>query len=494
MLAAAGGLLLYAGHPPVDIGLAGLVALVPLLVLAREVSVRAGFGWGLLSGLCFFVPLLSWIGRFGLLPWGLLALIQALAPAAFVAGMAAWGQRPGRIVAAAVWWVALEGVRGAVPLGGFPWGLLGYTQHDDEVFLQVARTLGVAGIGLLLAAYAAALEEALARWSWRPLMAAAAILGLALSARLVPLPPATGRSLDIAAVQGLDVELGPVVDREDITRARRIAQLQLETTRRLVGAGPAPALTVWPENSLDADFRVEPQVGALVDETLALLDGGALLASALLDGPREDTLRNAVVQVATGGEVVATHLKRRLVPFGEYVPLRALLGDFPPLRAIARDQVPGTTATVFTIDGAKVAPVTCFESIYPALVHDQVEAGAELLVVSTNNSSFGRTAASDQHLAASELRAVETGRWVLQAGISGVSGVVDPLGRVAQRTDLYEQTVVRARLPLVRGATPALTVAEPLRLGVTAVGLLGCAWLTGVALAAGRRARKDHGA
>lgn len=480
-----GGALLVAGHAPVSLVGAGWVAVTPLLLVARSVSassrrpVRAGAGWGLLAGLVAFLPLLSWISRFGLLPWVLLSLVQGATVAAFVAGVAAWGPRRGRAAAAVVLWVALEAVRSSVPLGGFPWGLLGLTQSGGGPLLDLARVLGVLGVSGALVAVAAAVEAALARprEALRPLLGGLGVVALAaLVGAVAPRPVETGETVDIAGVQGYDLALAPVVDREDVERVTDVAEQQLaETVRMAAAGGGAPDVTVWPENSLDTDPRTAPQVQALVEDALDALDGGRLVANALLSGPQPRTFLNALVAFSPDGGVGQVYVKRRLVPFGEYVPFRSVFGDFGPLRAIVADGVPGDGPEVFELAGARIGPVTCFESIFPEVVRSQVRAGAQVLVVSTNNSSFGRTAASEQHLMHSQLRAVETGRWILHAGISGISGVVDPRGRVTQQTELFEPTTVRADLPLVEGETLATRVGwlvGPLCVMLSACGLV----------------------
>jgi len=286
-------------------------------------------------------------------------------------------------------------------------------------------------------------------------------------------PEPTGKTIDIAAVQGNTLELPPVVDRDDLERVEAVAELQLAATRLLDEAaeGP-PAVAVWPENALDADPRSDPELGAAVAEALRILEGGSLLAGVLLDGQDEGTFLNTIAQFDASGQIVDVYEKRKLVPFGEYVPWRSVLGDFPPLRAIANDGMPGTEPGVFEVAGARIGPVTCFESIFPNIVHSQVRAGADVLVVTTNNASFGRTPASAQHLTFSQLRAVETGRWVLHAGISGISAVVDPRGRITERTELFEQAIVRADLPLIEARTLATRVGDwPGRIALAASAL-----------------------
>jgi len=481
---------------------AGWVAVAPLLLLGRSLAasssrrpVAAGAGWGLLAGLVAFLPLLAWISRFGLLPWLLLSFVQALSIAAFVAGVAAWGARRGWSAWAVVLWVALEAVRSAVPLGGFPWALLGLTQSAGSPLLGFARVAGVLGVSGALVAVSTTLvaaAEAAARRprsALRPLLGGAVVVAVVwLAGTVAPRPAETGDTVDIAGVQGYDVALAPSIDRNDVARVRDVAEQQLaETVRMATDAGEPPEVTVWPENSLDTDPRTAPQVQALVDEALDVLDGGRLLANALLAGPTPQTYVNALVAFTVDGDVGQVYAKRRLVPFGEYVPLRSVFGGFGPLRAITADGVPGEGPVVFELAGARIGPVTCFESIFTDVVRSQVRAGAQVLVVSTNNSSFGRSPASAQHLQASQLRAVETGRWVLHAGISGVSGVVDPSGRVSQRTELFEPTTVRADLPLVEGETLHTRLGWAVAPLSVALALAGVAVLTVRRLRSGRR-------
>ena len=497
--AAAGGLLLFAGHPPLDQAWAGWVALAPLLALARDTGRgprpwRSGFGWGFLAGLVFFLPLLTWISRFGIAPWVLLAAVEALFVAAFVALVAGWGERAGRPVLGVVAWVALEWARSHVPLQGFPWGVLGYSQHGGGPLLPAARSLGVLGISLLLAAIAAALEAAVAGRAWRRPRGAVAPLAVVVGAVVLGAvvggspPPDTGETVDIAGIQGNTIELPPFVDRGNTQRVEDIAALMVETTQALAtDERGAPDIVVWPENSLDADPRAVPALAEKVAQAQAAIGDAVLLAGTLLDGPQEGTFRNTIVQFAPDGSLTEIYDKRVLVPFGEYVPWRPLLGGLPPLQAIPNDAIAGTEAKVFRVGQTVVGPVTCYESIFPRLVRQQVRAGAEVLVVTTNNASFGRSPASRQHLAFSQVRAVETGRWALHAGISGISAVVDPRGRLEQRTELFERAFVRRDLPLVTAQTVYVRVGD-------VVGPL-CAVLTLLLLLVGalgrRRARRS---
>ena len=478
--AALAGGLLYAAHPPLDQGWVGLVALVPLLGALRVVSagprpLRNGGILGFLAGTLFFGMLLNWISRFGVLPWALLTITQAAYMALFGAIVAAWGNRRGRGIVAVLVWVGLEVGRSRFPLGGFPWGVLGVTQHGGGPVLDAARIGGVFLVSAVAASISVALETILAftwsRWfhpvtrrghDFAPgsrssvLASLSFLLALVVALPLLPAAPApTGDTIDMAAVQGNDIELPPTVDRLNRVRIERVVARMAAATQQLIEA-PAPDLVVWPENSLDNDYRQDPKLADLVAQTKRSIDDAPLLAGTLLDGPRPGTAYNTLAIIGDDEEITQAYRKRKLVPFGEYVPARRWLDWFPPLEQIPIDYLPGDGPELFEIGSARVGPVTCFESVFARIVHDQVRAGAEVLVVSTNNASFGRTAASRQHLAFSQVRAVETGRWILHAGISGISGVVDPQGVVTQRTQLFEQAVVRADLPLVEEDTVAL--------------------------------------
>lgn len=485
------GLALLAGHEPVGWGWAGVVALVPLSLLAREASVgprplRAGFGWGLLAGAAFFGPLLWWIHNVGeIAAWPLLTAVLAPFVGGWVALLAWWGERRGRAVLAVSAWVALEMVRTVAPFGGFPWGQLGYTQANAGPLLDAARGVGVLGLTALLAAIAIAIErgavavgravrtapagagdppravlpggEQIARAGSGPL---AAMIGLLVVGTVAPGAPAepTGETVDIAAIQGFDTAGSTG---RDLGRSRFVADGQLEVTRQVAASAEGPPdLAVWPENALDHDVldpTSHPELRQRLDAGLAALDGAPLLSGMIEERPANRFV-NSMVAFGTEGEVLDRYDKRQYVPFGEYVPFRELIEWMPPLERVPRDGIEGDGPEVMDLAGAKIGSVICFEVVWPGLVHEQVEAGAEVLVVATNNSSFGESVASDQHIAFSQLRAVETGRWVVHAALSGRSALVAPDGTVHQRTGLYEQDVVRGDVPLIAERTMAMTV------------------------------------
>jgi apolipoprotein N-acyltransferase len=518
-LALVGGLALYAAHPPIGQAWLGLLAVAPLAALGRDVlgdrrPLRAALGWGTVAGLTFFLPLISWIVHIGeWVAWPALALVQAGFVGLFVVLVALWGERPWRPVWVVLAWVAVEAVRSVAPLGGFGWGVLGYSQADGGPLLGLARSFGVLGVSAAAAAIGAAVEELVHRvrvaaavhraeeerslpvaaWGEVGFGAARSSL-LAILALLVAgvvlsgAPPAASeRTVEIAAVQGLDAE-GDTG--RYLSRALRIAaDMRAATAAAVAGAQGLPDLMVWPENAIDGDPLANPELGAIVDDALGLLDGRPLLTGAIEDGEEPGTHRNSMLLLDGAPVPTDRYVKRRLVPFGEYVPARDLLAWYPPLARVPSDGIAGTEPRVIEAAGARIGAGICFDVVFPRLFHEQVREGADVLVLATNNASYGRTPMSDQHIAFSQLRAVETGRWVVHAALSGRSAIVDPQGRVHQRTGQYEQAVIRADIPLVEGTTLATRLGDAV--GWTAVALVlgGLAWVGWGA----RRARRAVG-
>jgi apolipoprotein N-acyltransferase len=245
---------------------------------------------------------------------------------------------------------------------------------------------------------------------------------------------------------------------------------------REVEAGrlPRPAFVVWPENSTDRDPRVDTTVGLMIDGAVKQV-GVPVVVGAVLD--KGENVENAGVVWDPVTGFGATYVKRHLVPFGEYVPFRDTLTPwFGRLALIPRDFVPADRAASDPLDvaGVRLGDVICFEVAYDGLVRDGVRDGAELLVVQTNNATFGRSDLTHQQLAMSRIRAVEHGRAVLVAATSGISAVFTPDGRVVDRSGIFTRDLLVHTVPLSEGRTLAT------RLGAWPEWLLAGVGLAGV--------------
>lgn len=458
--AVAGGVLLYTGFPPRSWWFLAPVGIAVLVISVRGVPIRTALVLGYLAGLGLFVPLLPWVGVYvGALPWLALAAVEALAVAAFAA-LAAWvSPLPGAALWSACGWVATEAVRARLPFGGFPWGRLAFAQADGPL-LPIARLAGAPGVtftvALIGAALAAAATAASRRNAPRSVGAAAAVLATVyvLVAASHPPAPAPGMGTTVAAVQGNVPRLGL----EFNAQRRAVLDNHVARTEQLaadVAAGvvPKPDLVIWPENASDIDPLRNRDAAERIGAAARAIDA-PLLVGAVLSPPSGAVTNTALVWDPSTGPGPA-HDKRRLVPFGEYLPLRRLVETISPYAARAGNFVPGSGNGVLTLGRTPIAVATCYEVAFDDLVSESVRAGAQLITVPTNNATFGDTAMTYQQLAMSRLRAVEHNRAVVVAATSGVSAVIAPTGEVLARTTLFTADALVARVPLETGLTPA---------------------------------------
>jgi apolipoprotein N-acyltransferase len=293
-------------------------------------------------------------------------------------------------------------------------------------------------------------------------------------------PPETG-TLDVLVVQGNDVrhwEEGVV----DPDPPLRITTTLRDLTLAAIDPDDPPDLTVWPESSIDREPTRDRglQLAELAGEAAEV--AGTLLSGASLDGPDPATQREIAALLLQDGFVETDrYVKRRLVPFGEFVPFRPLVDWFPPLEQIPRDAVPSPAPNTISLpDGREVAVVICFESLFTDIVRSNVLAGdppAQLVLTLTNDASFGESSEPAQHLAQSQLRAVETGRWVVHAALTGSSAFVAPDGEVSQATDIFELATIRMDVPLVEGLTPYLVIGDVVGWVTRALTVAAAVWL-----------------
>ena len=472
---------------------------VALLALATSGSrAREGALLGLVTGLVFFGYSLSWAGIVvGVVPWAGLTVCQALflallgAGTAWLQGRPAWREghgRPGRgrqsagagarvrPVVVALAWVGQEALRDRIPYGGFPWVRLAFSQADSPMGRLAALagapgvTFAVALAGGLLAAAAYRLVQA--RRTGTAVRSPARATGIALAAALVvgaagllvPLP-VDGPDGSVMAVQGnvarpgldFNAERRQVLDNHvdaTITAAQQVS----------AGARPRPDLVVWPENSSDIDPTRNPDAAARIGEALDAVQAPIVVGS-LLEQPYPD-VSNVSLLYTPGQGITARYVKQHPVPFAEYIPSRDFFRRFSDkVDLVQADFAAGDRPVVFRVPAAAggtivAGPTICFEVAYDDLVRDNVELGANLLLIQTNNATFGYTAESTQQLAISRIRAIEHGRSVVHVSTVGVSALITPDGTPHQASALFSQAVLSGQLPL-RTALTVATVVGP---------------------------------
>lgn len=460
---------------------------VALLALATcGASPWQGALLGMLAGVACFVPLLSWSGVYvGALPWIALAVLEALyigLLALVCALLQGSPRRDGsprvRPGAVALVWVAQEGLRDNTPFGGFPWGRLAFSQADSPL-VSLASVAGAPGLTFAVALVGGLLAAGLVRLSRgrppgqsrsgsnvrvRSVLVGTLCLAVAVAVQVLPLlipRPTNGPTARVMAVQGdvpqaglnFDAQRRAVLDDHARVSLAAAAALKASAAKGLTSPEAThPDLVVWPENASDIDPLVNPDAASIINNVVDTLDA-PLVLGAVLDGPKP-MVTNASLLYLPGRGLVARYVKRHPVPFAEYIPYRSFFRHFSTKVDLVRaDFVAGKSPVVFRVasaGGATIAagPIICFEVAYDGLVRDTVDQGANILLVQTNNATFGFTDESVQQLAISRIRAIEHGRSVVHISTVGVSALITPDGTVHQVSTLFTPDVLAANLPL----------------------------------------------
>jgi apolipoprotein N-acyltransferase len=357
----------------------------------------------------------------------------------------------------------MELVRWQWPFGGVPLSNFAVSQVSGPL----APVLRVGG-SLLLVFIAAATAMAIAATIRRDRMALvpAALVVVAMAIGLVAPRGSSFDTIDVALVQGG----GPQGTRADETDPRDVIERHLAASELI----ETPVdLVLWPEDVVDVDQLAGSQENRELSELADSLDATLVVGIIEDDGP--DTFRNAAIVYSPEGEIVDRYEKVERVPFGEWVPFRPLLeavaGDALPERDAAIGDGPAIVETEVGTFGVAIS----WEIFFGARARDAIGNGGEILLNPTNGSSFEGTLVQTQQIASSRIRAIETGRWVVQAAPTGFTAVISPDGDVLQRTAVSEQAVLHATVERRSGLTLAnrLGVWPPTLLAAVT---LGWAW------------------
>ena len=458
----AGGLLVAASLPPVGIwplALAGIV-LVDRSIAGAPAVARFRRGW--LTGVALMAPTTWWMRELTLPGWILasigLGALLGLAMAAVPPGAGRWTALPGA-------WVAFEALRGRWPFGGVPLSTLAMGQVAGPL-APVARLGASLGVGAVTVAASVAIAATIARRPRQALGAAATVAAAVAVALSVPDGAGTGgRMLEADVVQGGGPQGTQAIntDPRQVLARHLAASSDVRTDAKLV---------LWPEDVVDvvAPFETTAEARELEDLS-GRLDGVLVVGVTEQRGAR---FTNEAIAF-DGGAVVDRVGKERRVPFGEYVPFRSIIEPFAPDSLPRRDAVVGQGPGVLDTAVGRLGVVISWEVFFPDRAREAARNGAQLLLNPTNGASFTGTQVQAQQVASSRLRAIETGRWVLQAAPTGFSAVIDPDGTVIARTGVSERVVVPAAVELRSGRTPAVAFGEWPAVGL-AVALLACGW------------------
>jgi apolipoprotein N-acyltransferase len=470
-LAALSGLLLVLSFPKFGHGAFAFVALAPLLAALPGTAGWRAARLGYVTGAVSALGLLYWTSLVvvqygglslpvGILVMALLCLAVAGFPALFAWLAARWLGAFGlsALLVAPVAWVATEALR-AYAFFRFPWCLLGYSQHRNLPFIQIASVTAVYGVSFLLAESAAVLAYLVLEPDRRRrlrvglglLVLLGTVFGVGVALLYRPVPVAG--LLRVGLVQANIAQ----DEKWDPARAERNLVRHVELTRDAAARGAR--LVVWPESAVPYRYDESPRLAEGL-RTLAREQGVHLLFGnddRGLDAGGKERYYVGAKLLSPEGELRLRYHKIRLVPFGEYVPLQPLitLGGRVTAKLVQQvaDFTPGEAPRTGLAEGHRVGAFICYEAIFPDLVRRFAAEGADLLVNVTNDAWYGRTSAPHQHMAMAVFRAVENGKYLVRAANTGISAVVDPRGRRLAESGLFEEAALVRDVPLVPGRT-----------------------------------------
>ncbi|HET9649891.1 MAG TPA: apolipoprotein N-acyltransferase [Microlunatus sp.] len=452
--------------------------------LRRSFGLGYAFGLGMLGVAVNWVHVLGWwvavlLIVFEALFFGLLGLALSL-----VSRLRWWP------LAAACCWVMIEFAYARAPFGGFGWTRIAYAAVDTPLAGWLPM-IGVAGLSFLVAlvgqliAWAAAPASSSTTAGRRTRVAVSAGVALALALGGIalrtyepePAVPSAG-TVDVGVVQGNVPGRGI----EALGRARSVTNNHLTETVDLMaqarlGQVPMPDFILWPENSTDIDPQLDSITRSVV-WSAARIAGRPILVGAVTQGPGDDERQTTAMWWDPTYGVLATYHKRNLVPFGEWIPFRdQLLPLVPILADVGAQSVPGTQPGVLRVPVGgrelRVGDVICFELAYDATVYDAVR-GSQVLMVQSNNATYGGTGQVEQQFAITRARAMEARREIAVATTNSVSGYIDRDGTIVRRTDEFTHDAFVEAMPLRSAITPALRVAPWLDRGLALAGLVFC--------------------
>ena len=469
------GVLLTGAFPKIGIDWLAWIALVPLLYAVKDLSVGAGFRVGFITGLVHFLSLLYWLvpvmRTYGYLPMFLsvsililLAAFLALFIALFATAITAVGQKPAACLALTpLIWVTLEYIRSFI-FSGFPWELLGYSQYNRLQLIQISDILGVYGLSALIAFVNGAVFITLLyfvkrRWQQTDItkkLAAgsmiALILGIALTwsygywrliaiDRLIAAAPKTR----ISVIQG------------NIDQARKWdPAFQIETIKKYnqlsaSASNKQPDLIVWPESATPFYFLYDVTPSKMVLEGIRQSGTDYLIGSpSFLRADGGVQYYNSAYLIIPEKKTMGKYDKTHLVPFGEYVPFKEWLPFLGKIVAQVGDFRAGKVGNTLPWRQEQLGVQICYEIIFPGLSRALAQNGASILVNITNDAWFGKTSGPYQHFSMTVFRAVENRRSLARSANTGISGFIDPAGRILASTDLLQDAVATQMVPMLK--------------------------------------------
>ena len=451
------GAMLVLAFPPVDLWFLAWVGLVPFFFALDGRTKRMAFLLGLLLGFVFFMGTVYWVVN-SMVAYGgvpvftsiiillFLVLCLSLYSAFFSLGMSFFSKAGllSRLLFASSLWTALEYIRAVIPTAGFPWVLLGYSQSSFLPLIQIADITGVYGVSFLIVAVNMFIFLFLSCWfgkNSRLPFKEGIILFVVITGVLsygfyriyeIDRISSTWKNIKVAVIQG-NIDQGRKWDESFQGETVEIYRnLSFSISREM------PELIVWPETAVPFYLQSDKNLSSLIFDVPKKTGTHLFTGSPAYKGYGEDAeYYNSAFLISPDGEFAGRYDKIHLVPFGEYVPLKKYLPFIHKLVVGVGDFIPGKTLMPIEFNGNSFGALICFESIFPELARGFIREGAGFLINITNDAWFGRTSAPYQHFHQAAFRAVENKVFLVRGANTGISGVIDPVGRIKLKSGIF---------------------------------------------------------
>jgi apolipoprotein N-acyltransferase len=429
---------------------------------------------GTAAGASFWLTLINWLTLYlGPVPWLALGILQALffgVGAALIAlalnrGPTSWPSRWGRVglvsIVVAALWTLRESITSVWPYGGFSWGRLAQSQSESPIAHDVSW-VGTAGLSFLVALTAALAFQAL-REHHRPVLLAPILIFVVLLA--VP-----SFTIDISGTTNvLAVQGNSKAGLFDHGAPGDILQDHVSGTLPYVGE--EIDMVVWPENASDVN-PLDSQLAALTLTTVSKKIGAPIVAGTITSTADDRYFNSSLVWT---NRAIAQYDKIHPVPFAEYMPNREFWRTFQPelVDLVTRDYSVGTRSNVVDINGVLAGISICFDITDDQQAYQMIDGGAQIILAQTNNADFGKTSENLQQLSIARLRAIETGRAVVNISTVGTSAIISPIGATMDSIPAYQPGAMLNSVPLSSTVTPAMAFGRLIEWAIGAVAVVG---------------------
>lgn len=480
-LAILGGLLSSLALPRENIWPLIFVSVAMILVAVRGLRFLSSLLIGFIAGLAYYLSQIEWMSLYlGPVPWIALSVLEAgifAIGAMVIASCWKWlEQLPSSrwkslviSLSIATLWTAREWVAINLPYGGFPWSRVAQAL-SDSFLSSLVYFVGISGLTFLSVFVTLSLLqliESLPRWRDQLLPTVTTLVILSIALLFTPPANAEDGEITVAAVQG-NANAGLFANAERGTFLRNhldATSLLLDHPRR-----EEIDLIVWPENASDINPQKSELAKAQVQAVTKTFNVPLVLGAITESG---EEIFNSSLYFSAEGQQIDQYDKKRPVPFAEYVPDRDFWYLLAPdlIGLVSRGYNFGTRDGIFELEDKKLGALICFEIAIDDIGRELVGDGAQLILSQTNNADFGRSDETFQQAALARLRAIETGRAIVNISTVGVSAVFMPDGKVISELPIYTPGVILETLPLRSSLTPAMIIGTPFDLLINLLAL-----------------------